>query len=325
MENNTQSLLNSKFVLSLEQVKILYNLEYYKILDDIENTVKAEAKKALKEKWLKEWQNKVSVYFNSFYTSQEVAESNIFQWMPVDKLYESIKAASPEQVWFRLILIELVLFEPYYALCTETDKHGNEIPCKTYSEIKQLNSSFGDKFINVFFEGQPYFKDNYVKRIRNAHKKTVSWIGDSFKGTPALTNGGYCCFILNQSSAVTGGGAALSIGLKSFSGDDCLIGLEDISGEKTAAFESAKLLIAIKEVFLEDENDTEYSHKVFEQYRQQLIKIEKQFVDLKAEAEIADKNEKKAFAEKIKNVEEGISVMTITKKHIRQFSDPYAK
>ena len=47
-----------KFGLSLEQTEILYNLEYYKTLDDIEHTnipITGERVKELKTTWLQEW------------------------------------------------------------------------------------------------------------------------------------------------------------------------------------------------------------------------------------------------------------------------------
>ena len=47
-----------KFGLSLEQTEILYNLEYYKTLDDIEHTnipITGESVKELKTTWLQEW------------------------------------------------------------------------------------------------------------------------------------------------------------------------------------------------------------------------------------------------------------------------------
>ena len=37
--------------------------------------------------------------------------------------------------WFRLALLEAMLFEPYYPLTIETDKKGNAVPCRKYLPI----------------------------------------------------------------------------------------------------------------------------------------------------------------------------------------------
>lgn len=58
-----------KFGLSLDQTEILYNLEYYKTLDDIEHTnipITGESVKELKTAWLHEWAKFISDGFESF-------------------------------------------------------------------------------------------------------------------------------------------------------------------------------------------------------------------------------------------------------------------
>ena len=342
MESKLYPDCRGKFILSLEQIKILYNLEYYKIVDDIDNTLKAEAKKALKEKWLKEWQDKIACYFDNVYGSNITLSENkrVIEWISVNELMERIKAAEPENMWFKLVLIELVLFEPYFVLETEKDKHGNNIPCKTYSEVKPLNTNFSDKFINVLFSSQSYFHEDYVKKIRTDYKKASSWIGDNFKGAFININNYMGCSLIKENNsdgdsaynvsedkimAFAAGGAAFSTGLKSYSGDKCLIDIEDTLERKIVSFESVKLLIAIKEIFLETENNKDDLNCIFEYYRQQLITIEKQLIDLKAEEEVSEKDKIKDYEDKIKNVKDSISAMTITKMHIHQYLDSCKK
>lgn len=58
-----------KLGLSLEQTEILYNLEYYKTLNDIERTnipIIGEGVKELKTAWLQEWSRFISDGFESF-------------------------------------------------------------------------------------------------------------------------------------------------------------------------------------------------------------------------------------------------------------------
>ena len=58
-----------KLGLSLEQTEILYNLEYYKTLNDIERTnipITREGVKELKTTWLQDWAKFISDGFESF-------------------------------------------------------------------------------------------------------------------------------------------------------------------------------------------------------------------------------------------------------------------
>jgi hypothetical protein len=59
-------------------------------------------------------------------------------WYTFDELNERIKANDPDSPWFRLVLLEAMLFEPYSPLTTETDKKGNEVPSKKYSEYTDI-------------------------------------------------------------------------------------------------------------------------------------------------------------------------------------------
>lgn len=110
-----------KLGLSLEQTEMLYNLEYYKTFNDIEMTklpVTGEVIKELKSEWLKEWSKFISNGFESF-TQISGAEMH---WYSIDELQERIAANDPQKPWYRLILLEAMLFEPYYPLGTEKDK-----------------------------------------------------------------------------------------------------------------------------------------------------------------------------------------------------------
>lgn len=130
-----------KLGLSLEQTEMLYNLEYYKTFNDIEMTklpVTGEVIKELKSEWLKEWSKFISNGFESF-TQISGAEMH---WYSIDELQERIAANDPQKPWYRLILLEAMLFEPYYPLGTEKDKKGNDIPSKKYKHLNNPLCSF---------------------------------------------------------------------------------------------------------------------------------------------------------------------------------------
>lgn len=64
--------------------------------------------------------------------------------------------------------------------------------------------------------------------------------------------------------AVVGGGAFLGIGLGS--GVGTVVGTAGLLGKRHTIVQSAKLLVSVREIFLNDEHDTVYSNSVYEQY-----------------------------------------------------------
>lgn len=339
-----------KLGLSLEQTEILYNLEYYKTFNDIEMTklpVTGEVIKELKSEWLKEWSKFISNGFESF-TQISGAEMH---WYSIDELQERIAANDPQKPWYRLILLEAMLFEPYYPLGTEKDKKGNDIPSKKYKHLNNPLCSFrkgeGDRFLDEQFTGK-YCKQGYVKRLRKSYDKrmrelsevlktvlasltitaviaiitvasagafagpiAVALVGSNFAGLSgaALTSaclaylgGGAIAAggagMLGGTIAIVGGGAALGIGVGAGVGG--AVGSAGLVGKKNTIMQSAKLLTSVREIFLNDEHDIEFSNSVYEQYLQNITEIEKGLVELRLKMDVAKGKEKKEIAETIK-------------------------
>ena len=51
--------------------------------------------------------------------------------------------------------------------------------------------------------------------------------------------------------------------------------------------QSAKLLTSVREIFLNDEHDVEFSNSVYEQYLQNITEIEKGLVELRLKKDVA--------------------------------------
>ncbi len=120
-----------KFGLTLEQTEVLYSLEMYKTISDIN---KGGLKSQLKAKWFNEWKNYMETGFSSF-----VGDKNaVLHWYTVKELHRIVAENSPEKPWFRLVLLEAMLFEPYYPLSFEVDKKGNQVPNTKYKELQKL-------------------------------------------------------------------------------------------------------------------------------------------------------------------------------------------
>lgn len=372
---NNMGLQMDKLGLSLEQTEILYNLEYYKTLNDIETTnipITGESVKGLKTAWLQEWSKFISAGFESF-TQVPGAEMH---WYSMDELYQRISENNPNEPWYRLILLEAMLFEPYYSLGIEKDKKGNDVPCKKYKNLNNPINGFkkteGDNFINEQFTGK-YCESGYVNRLRKSYNKrinelnevlktvitslsitaviaivtvatagafagpiAVALVGSNFAGLSgaALTSaclaylgGGAIAAggagMLGGTIAIVGGGAVLGIGVGTGVGG--AVSSVGLMGKKNTILQSAKLLTSVREIFLNDEHDVEFSNSVYEQYLQNIIEIEKGLVDLRLKKDVEKGKEKKAIAETIKKAEQSIEAMKVARKSMLKYNSSFAE
>lgn len=364
-----------KLGLSLEQTEILYNIEYYKTLNDIEHTnvpIFGENVKELKTAWLQEWSRFISDGFESF-TQIPGAKMH---WYSMDELQQCITGQNPTEPWYRLTLLEAMLFDPYYPLGIEKDKKGNDVPSQKYKllsyPVNRLKKGEGDRFLNEQFTGK-YCKKEYVKRLRKSYDKrmyelnevlktvitslsitaviaiaivatagafagpiAVALVGSNFAGLSgaALTSaclaylgGGAIAAggagMLGGTIAIVGGGAALGIGIGA--GVGSAVGSAELLGKKNTIMQSAKLLTSVREIFLNDEHDVEFSNSVYEQYLQNITEIEKGLVDLRLKKDIAKGKEKKAIAESIKKAEESVEAMKVARKSMLKYNSSFAE
>ena len=364
-----------KLGLSLEQTEILYNLEYYKTLNDIERTnipITREGVKELKTTWLQDWAKFISDGFESF-TQVPGAKMH---WYTMDELQQCIAGQNPNEPWYRLILLEAMLFEPYYPLGMEKDKKGNDVPCKKYKHLNNPINGFkkseGDRFLNEQFTGK-YCEKEYVKRLRKSYDKrmnelnevlktvitslsitavisivtvatagafagpiAVALVGSNFAGLSgaALTSaclaylgGGAIAAggagMLGGTIAIVGGGAALGIGVGAGVGG--AVGSAGLLGKKNTIMQSAKLLTSVREIFLNDEHDVEFSNSVYEQYLQNITEIENGLVELRLKKDVAKGKEKKTIAESIKKAEESVEAMKVARKNMLKYNSSFAE
>ena len=357
-----------KFGLNIEQIEILYNLEYLKVVNDIKKTssiIRKEKSIDLKKDWLKEWQAYISAGFPDFVGDKTAR----IKWVSYDDLIKLVSSNSPEKPWFRLVLLEAMLFEPYYPLSTEKDRKGNVIPCKKYKNLK-YNKTEGDKFLDSYFKGS-FYTSGYVKRLRKCYKKVtkelnevlkttlitlsvasgvalltvitagafaptiaVALVGSNFAGLSgaALTSaclaylgGGAVAFgglgMAGGTMAIVGGSAILGLGLGVGVGG--AVGAVSIMGKEQTILQSAKLMVSVREIFLNDEHDVEYSNSIFEQYVNNITDIEKGLVELKIKADLASKDEKKKLKKQIKSAEDSVNAMKIAMKSMQKFTSSF--
>lgn len=356
-----------KFGLTLEQTEILYNLEMYKTINDIN---KSKVNKDLRSEWLEEWKHYMSIGFADF-VGQNNAE---LQWYNQEELVQKINENEPEKTWFRLVLLEAMLFEPYYPLGLEVDKKGNEVPSKKYRELSLplvgYDESRGDAFLEEFYS-KYFFKSGYVKRLRKCHDKVtnelnevtkarlktlaitalvtivvvatagmfapaiaVALVGSSFPGLSGAALTSACLAYLGGGAVAAGGmgmaggtmaivGGSAILGLGVGSGVGGAVGAASVMGKKGTILQSAKLMVAVREIFLNDEHDITYSNTVYEQYVRNIADIEKGLVELELKANVAEKAEKKQLEAQIKNAKESVHAMKIAMKSMNKYNSSF--
>lgn len=362
-----------KLGLTVEQTEFLYNLEYYKTLNDIETTkqpINKDGIKNLKNEWLDEWKTFITEGFASFLG----IEGATLHWYSKQELIKKIEENEPQKTWFRLVLLEAMLFEPYYPLGLEQDKKGNSIPSKKYHSLQIPTCGYsqnrGDAYLDSYFSGN-YYHQGYIKRLRKCYEKVVfemkevlkgllvggaitagiaivtiatagalagpiavALVGSNFAGLngAALTSaclaylgGGAIAAggagMLGGTAVIVGGGAALGIGAGLGVGG--AVGAAGLIGKQNTILQSAKLLVSVREIFLNDEHDTEYSNTVYEQYVQNIMDIEKGLVELRLKADVSDGKEKKELKRQIKNAEESVEAMKIARKNLLKFKSSF--
>ena len=121
-DNMGEGLGLGKFGLTLRQTEILYNIERHKVLFDIlrlEGDM-FEPVKDVKRDWLKRWSDIIREDFPEF-VGDATAE---LHWLSLSELKTAIEGEGPSKPWFRLALLEAMLFEPYYPLDPEGDNRN---------------------------------------------------------------------------------------------------------------------------------------------------------------------------------------------------------
>ena len=301
-------------------------------------------------------------------------EGATLHWYSKQELIKKIEENEPQKTWFRLVLLEAMLFEPYYSLGIDQDKKGNAVPSKKYTQLQiptcGYSKSAGDGFLDSYFVGN-YYQQGYIKRLRKCYDKVVLemkevlkgvliggaitagiaivtiatagalagpiavfLVGSNFAGLSGAALTGACLAYLGGGAiaaggagmlggtvAVVGGGIALGIGAGLGVGG--AVGAAGLIGKQNTILQSAKLLVSVREIFLNDEHDTEYSNTVYEQYVQNIRDIENGLTELRLKADVVDGNEKKELKRQIKNAEESVAAMKIARKNLLKFKSSF--
>lgn len=356
-----------RFELTREQVEILYNIECQLVRNDVLTTklpVNNDAVRSLKWEWLDEWKNYITQGFSSFLNIPDA----VIEWYDMDELRRKIEENNPSDVWFRLVLLEAMLFEPYYSMTLEDDGKGGQRPSTKYKSLR-YSSKGADGYLNAQFAG--YYQSDYVKRLRRCYSNVlrnlneiqksvaisllitagtmivtvatagvlapycaVALVGSNFAGLSGSALTSACLAYLGGgaiaagglgmaggTAVVVGGGAAL--GFAAGAGVGATVGAAGLMSKRNTILQSAKLLVAVREIFLNDEHDLEYSNSIYEQYVENISEIEKKQADMRVRAADLTGDEKKKALEEIEALEKSAKAMKIARSSLKSFISAY--
>lgn len=299
----------------------------------------------------------------------------VLHWYSKDELIKKIISLDYSDVWYRLVLLEAMLFEPYYTLSFEKDKKGKMIPSKKYQKLSMKLNGYdkksGDQFLQETFAGS-FVEAGYIQRLRETYNKVfnelsevkktflegmvlslgatlivvatagalaptiaIALVGSGFTGLTgsALTS---ACLAYLGGGAVAVGGFGMAGGTVAIVGGSAILGAgigvgvggtysaSKLVGKANTIRQSAKLITSMREIFLNDEKDIEYSMTVYEQYVENIKQLEKNLTDLKLKANVATKEEKKELTRQIKNLEESIHVMNVAMKSMNKYNSSFS-
>ena len=107
-------------------------------------------------------------------------------WYSLEELHQRIEGLDPSGTWYKLVLLEAMLFEPYFPLSTEKDKKGKEKPSKKYKllnvPIVGFGEGNGDKYLEEKFSS-PYYQKGFISRLRKCHSKVLRELNEVLKTT----------------------------------------------------------------------------------------------------------------------------------------------
>ena len=141
----------------------------------------------------------------------------------------------------------------------------------------------------------------------------------AYLGGGAVAAGG--AGMLGGTVAIVGGGAVLGGAVGAGVGA-VISGISDIRKDTTIA-QSAKLMVSIKEIFLNDEKDIIFSNSVYEEYVNNIRELEKKLVDLKLKENVVDAAEKDKMKAEIMNLEDSVHAMKIAMNSMNRFKSAF--
>lgn len=341
----------SQFGLTFKQTCLLFSLERQIILDDIVSS-KAGGKQdeALeKQMWLANWEANINNFMNNLGENENVLV-DISKFEPqllLDKiLKEDVQGGS--KVWKYLILLECILFTPYYPLEQQQidDENFVDKVKKAFSNLSLNKNSQQASLITI--AELLGINIRYIEVFRTRHQEALRSLSGFWKRVLAVGGIGMIAAVsivliflnpiaaflapaglagaaaFSAGMAALGGGAIAAGGFGIAGGIAVLVGGALLFGGGVGAgigglaasspalvlSELAKLEVVLREIVLGVQHDTKMMQEIIMKLNGNLNEMRTDLVKLKME----DKKNK----EKIKNLEQSIEML---EKAINQFQN----
>ena len=330
----------STFGLNFKQTCLLFSLERQIIMNDItysemQNKVEeANAKKA----WLYNWESKINDYLSSLNNGQSLSLG--VDTIDPKSLFIKEKENSKNLTWKYLILLECILFNPYYPLEMVEDK-GVWEALKEKFKNQALNKDNKIYSLNKIAEILE-IENTYVEKFKKSYEASLDTLSGFWQkivlgvGIGAIaTTIIVLCFInpiaggilavkgitgltgiaaFNAAMAALGGGAIAAGGLGVAGGIAVLVGGSLVLGGGTGAVigmlttnpkimmtEMAKMQVVMKEIVLGLQKDTALFQEILNKLTANELEMRQEIKRLQEDNE--------ANKEKIKNLQEAVEYL----------------
>lgn len=327
----------STFGLNFKQTCLLFSLERQIIMNDItysemQNKVEeANAKKA----WLYNWESKINDYLSSLNNGQSLTLG--VDTIDPKSLFIKEKENSKNLTWKYLILLECILFNPYYPLELVEDKGVWEAlkekfknqalnkDNKIYSlnkiaEILEIENTYIEKFKKSYEASLDTLSGFWQKIVLGAGIGAIAttiiviFLMNPIVGAMAAAKGLSGAARFNAGLAALGGGAISAGGFGIVGGITVLVGGSLILGGGTGAVigmlttnpkimmtEMAKMQVVMKEIVLGLQKDTALFQEILNKLTANELEMRQEIKRLQEDNE--------ANKEKIKNLQEAVEYL----------------
>lgn len=344
------------FGLTSQQMRILFSLEYYITKQDAEGTEKFldminpfSGDHSKKKLWVKEFDQKICGFMKEANLNKTADCSLIYDHRDLQKVILNEYDNSDRGLWKYMVMLECILFTPYYPMCEGDDKKKKYKGLSLDEDIKKASVNTVASWLDITPNEVKLLKEAYesgVKKLTGYWNKIFFGIGAGVVAAllAVITCGGsiaalfaasglYGAAAVSSGLAALGGGAIAAGGFGMAGGMAVLIGGGVLLGAgagtsvsmalaetnpKGIMNECAKMYVVLKEIVLGLQHDTMQAQQIISGILDKMAVLNKEIVDLKIHIE-ENKAKIKTLAENIdyleKNLDKGEEVGWLIKQN----------
>ena len=331
-----------KFGLNSEQTLLLFSLQRYLIVNDINDEKNGDTAEK-KKHWIELWEQGIHDLL-----SKSIGESKLFEDKAAltEKCLEVSKDVGELRTPLYLIILELSLFTPYFPLMEQDSGDKKEIKQTKFNFIDRKKMDFKKQEKHIrFFSNLLDIDEDFVTKYQKSFKKSIrtlsgvqkkfavgaglgaflmiitAGLATPYIGALAAPAGLFGAAATNAGLAALGGGAVAAGGLGIAGGITVVVGgggifgalsggtLASVLGKSSdyALREGAKLEVMMKEIILTSQKDMRFA--------QEMIKAQKQVIGEMGEKLTELELKEGDNAERIKQLTKSILYLEKSLKH----------